>query len=67
MLWRRVQVERPRASTSGGHSAGGLRGVRLFMSKRFAVEVVLFTVVPLVAWAAKAENADFEVQLRQLG
>lgn len=54
MLCRRVQEERPRASTSGGHSAWEV------------LVVVVILGAPLVAEAAKAEKAAFELQARHL-
>lgn len=54
MLWRRVQEDRPRASTSGGHSEEGVLVVAVVLGLDF------------VADAAKAEKADFVLQARQL-
>lgn len=52
MLWRSVQLERPRASTSGGQSSG-------MVAVGFAVDGF---VTPLT----KLEKADFEEHARHL-
>ena len=77
MLWRRVQVERPRASTSGGQSEGMERGVEVEVD---AVAVVEGEgergelgeedegeLVSVSFCLARASQAETEVQERQLG
>lgn len=54
MLCSKVHEERPRASTSGGHSE--VEGLVVVMALGF----------DLVAEAAKAEKADLLLQARQL-
>ena len=61
-MWRKVQVERPRASTSGGQSGGGsLVGVEV------EVEVgVVGRVLAAVSFLIMARQEETEVQVRQL-
>ena len=60
-MWRKVQVERPRASTSGGQSGGRGAGVEV------EVEVVGgFLLAAAVSFFAMASQAETEVQERQL-
>lgn len=58
MVWRSVQEERPRTSTSGGQSGGGWRGRDEEEEEEWELEEVSFLVI--AAQAAK------EVQERHL-
>lgn len=71
--WRRVQVERPRASTSGGQSEGIELGEGVAGAARGFVEVVEVVLVDGVfaegsAWACfvRARQEDIDVHVRQL-
>lgn len=62
MLWRRVQVERPRASTSGGQSGWDVESGTEEEEGEEAVVALLVEVWDLVTAAQEAK----EVQLRHL-
>lgn len=69
--WRRVQVERPRASTSGGQSEGIELGEGVAGAARGFVEVVVEdddVFAEGSAWACfvRARQEDIDVQVRQL-
>ena len=66
-VWRKVQVERPRASTSGGQSGG--RGAGVEREREVVVEVEVVGGVlsaAVVSFFAMASHAETEVQERQL-
>lgn len=62
-MCRKVQVERPRASTSGGQS-GGRRGVEGVVEERGVVGVVV--AAEEVSFLVMASQEETEVQERQL-
>lgn len=69
--WRRVQVERPRASTSGGQSEGIELGEGVAGVARGVVEVVVLVDDVFAEgsdWACfvRARQEDIDVQVRQL-
>lgn len=66
-MWRKVQVERPRASTSGGQSGGREEEVVVEVEVEVEVEVVSgFLLAAVVSFFAMASQAETEVQERQL-
>jgi hypothetical protein len=71
--WRRVQVERPSASTSGGQSEGIELAGEVAGAARGAVEVVFVLVLDGVvaegsdlACFVRARQEDIDVHVRQL-
>lgn len=73
--WRRVQVERPSASTSGGQSEGIELAGEVAGAARGAVEVVFVLVLVLdgvvaegsdLACFVRARQEDIDVHVRQL-
>ena len=65
-MWRKVQVERPRASTSGGQS-GGREEVVGWVVVVVEVEVMGgFLLAAAVSFFVMASQAETEVQERQL-
>jgi hypothetical protein len=67
MLWRSVQVEEPRSSTSGGQFEGvGVMRDALFVDVEEEGEAVLVVVLGWVDFRIIAIHADEDVQLRHL-
>lgn len=60
-MWRKVQVERPRVSTSGGQSEGGRGEVVVFVEG-----VLLAAADDDVSFFVMASQEETEVQERQL-
>lgn len=69
--WRRVQVERPRASTSGGQSEGielgeGVAGAARGFVEAVVVDDGVFAEGSVWACFVRARQEDIDVQVRQL-
>lgn len=64
--WRSVQVEWPRASTSGGQSEGISLGDGVAGAASGAVEVVVDVEGSDLACFVRARHEDMDVQVRQL-